>query len=91
MSTFKEILSEKLPSLDSLKYSPKDDEGLIDSLIKTAKAMGGEKGDVTANIAFAMKKKDTKKIKTLIKKFGDKIIGGQGTVNEIQKWIKDNS
>lgn len=46
-----------------------------------------EQIDATANVAWAIKKGDKKRVEMLIRKSADKIIGGQGSVNEIMQWL----
>lgn len=71
--------------IPNMKFDPEkyDKTSLVDTLIQIAKAMKGKEGDITANVAWAMKKGDKKKVKTLIDKYGQYIIGGKGTINQI--------
>jgi len=70
---------------DSSKY---DKSSLADALEQIAKVMKGKEGEITANVSWAMKKGDKKKVKKLINTYGKYIIGGQGTVNQIIDWMK---
>jgi len=64
-------------------------KALAAGLEQAARAMGGagRKSEITINVAWAIKKGDVKKVKDLLYKHGSGIIGGQGSVNEIQQWI----
>lgn len=75
--------------IPNMKYDPEkfDKTDLATSLLQTAKVMKGRKGEITANVAWAMQKNDKKKIKKLIDMYGKDIIGGQGTINQIIQWM----
>lgn len=61
---------------------------LADGLEQAARAMGkGVKSDVTANIAWAIRKGDRSRVQKLLDKHIDDILGGQGTVNLIMQWM----
>ncbi len=61
---------------------------LADGLEQAARVMGkGAKSDVTANLAWAIRKGDKRHVQKLLDKHIDDIIGGQGTVNEIMRWL----
>lgn len=76
------------PSLDSLRYNPSKGKKLTpDDLIDLAKRIGpGMTRDITTNIAWAMKKNDKKKVKTLIDKYPENVIG----MHDILNWLKEN-
>lgn len=76
--------------IPNMKYDPskfETSDDFADSLVTMAKLFKGKQQEITANIGWAMKKNDKKKVKTLIDKFGEYIIGGQGTVNQLMNWI----
>lgn len=60
----------------------------VKDLEKSAKVMKGNKGDITANVAWAIKNNDKERVQKLVDKFAKDIIGGQGTVNQIMMWVK---
>jgi len=72
------------PSLDSLKYNPAGKYLTADELEDVAKIAKGKSGEITANIAWAMKKNDKKKVKMLIDKFGQHVIG----MDSVMNWLK---
>jgi hypothetical protein len=76
--------------IPNMKYDPSNygKELSGDDLVAMAKLFKGKQQEITANIGWAMKKNDKKKVKALIDKFGEHIIGGQGTVNQLMDWIR---
>ena len=72
------------PSLDSLKYNPKGKSLTPDELEKLAKMVKGKSSEITANVSWAMKKNDKKKVQKLVDKFPQYIIG----LNDVLKWLK---
>jgi hypothetical protein len=61
---------------------------LADGLEQAARAMGkGVKSDVTANLAWAIRKGDKRHVQKLLDKHIDDIIGEKSTVNQIMQWL----
>jgi len=84
MDLIEKYLGEGKPSLDSLKYKGKGDKKLSpDEMIKISKIMGGKSGEITANVALAMKKNDKKKVQKLVDMYPDKIMG----IYDVLKWL----
>jgi hypothetical protein len=73
------------PSLDSLKYNPKGKDLTADDLENLAKTVKGKSGEITANVAWAMKKNDKKKVQKLIDKYSQYIIG----IHDVLKWVNE--
>lgn len=79
----------------NMKYWPEED--IIDhksagkefiQIAKISTDLPTLKRDVTASIGIYMKKNDKKKVKQLIDKYPNEIIGGTGTINQIIRWLK---
>lgn len=72
------------PSLDSLKYKPQGKSLTADELEDLAKRFGkGKSKDITANVAWAMKKNDKKRVRELVDKFPQYIIG----ISDVLEWL----
>lgn len=81
--------------IPNMKYWPEED--IIDyksageefvQLAKISTDLPALKRDVTASLGFHMKKNDKKKVKKLLDKHADQVIGGTGTINQVLNWIK---
>ena len=81
--------------IPNMKYWP--EEEIIDykkaaeefiQLAKISTDLPTLKRDVTASVGFHMRKNDKRKVKQLIDKHADEIIGGTGTVNQLIRWVK---
>lgn len=75
-----------LPHASKLKNTTTAQD-LADSLEAAAKVLKGHQGDITANIAWAIRKGDRAKVRALLDKYVGDVIGGQRAVNEILQWL----
>ena len=87
-----DLVEKYLGEMKFSDYKEPEKLGSVKDFIKDlediAKLNKGRKGDITANISWAMKNNDKKRVQMLIDKFAKDILGGQGTVNQIMMWIK---
>jgi hypothetical protein len=81
--------------IPNMKYWPdeeiKDYKSAGEEFIQLAKIsdhLPAHTRDVTASIGIYMKKNNKKKVKQLIDKYPNDIIGGTGTINQIINWIR---
>jgi hypothetical protein len=81
--------------IPNMKYWPdeeiKDYKSAAEEFIQLAKistSLPAQMRDVTASIGFHMRKNDKKKVKQILDKYPDQIIGGTGTVNQLRNWVR---
>lgn len=95
MGLINKYLGEGAKYIPNMKYWP--DEEIIDyksageEFIQLAKISDWEptlRRDVTASVGIYMKKNNKRKVKQLLDKYADQIIGAQGTVNQISNWVR---
>jgi tRNA C32,U32 (ribose-2'-O)-methylase TrmJ len=81
--------------IPNMKYWPdeeiRDYKSAAEDFIQLAKIsdhLPAKMRDVTASVGFHMRKNDKRKVKQLLDKYSDQIIGGTGTINQLRNWVR---